>query len=187
MKAVIDTSSLVSLVRYYLPFDKGGKLASFLEEQILAGSILVIDKVVEECGRLGGGQVVGALPFLKKARYRTDTSVLTAVPKFYNLVDNNFVNGSEKNRLDEAEYQLQRDDFLNSADLRMILYAYNSLDSEPVIIITEETGYSNDGKVFKKIPEICRSIGITTMSLPAFLSEYEVIDCSIDVIATTLF
>lgn len=36
MKVVIDTSSLVSLVRYYLPFDKERKLKSFLEERILA-------------------------------------------------------------------------------------------------------------------------------------------------------
>ena len=69
----------------------------------------------------------------------------------------------------------------------MILYAYNSKDIEPVIIITEETGYSNDGKVFKKIPEICKSIGITTMTLPDFLSKYDVIDFSIDIAATTLF
>lgn len=36
MKAVIDTSSLVSLVRYYLPFDKEGKLKAFIEERIEA-------------------------------------------------------------------------------------------------------------------------------------------------------
>lgn len=187
MKAVIDTSSLISLVRYYLPFDKGGKFSVFLEEQILAKNILVIDKVVEECELQGKGQVVNAFPFLKKVKYKTNTSTLTAAPKFYNLVDHNFVVGTEKNRLNDAEYQLKRDEFLNSADLRMILYAYNSKDIEPVIIITEETGYSNDGKVFKKIPEICKSIGITTMTLPDFLSKYDVIDFLIDIAATTLF
>lgn len=35
----------------------------------------------------------------------------------------------------------------------MILYAYNNMDKDPVII-TEETGFNNDGKIFKKIPEI---------------------------------
>ena len=187
MKAVIDTSSLISLVRYYLLFDKGGKFTRFLEGQILAKNILVIDKVIEECELQGKGQVVNAFPFLKKAKYKTNTSTLTALPKFYRLVDNNFVNRSEKNRLNDAEYQIKKDEFLNSADLRMILFAYNNKDTDPVIIITEETGFSNDGKVFKKIPEICKSIGITTMSLPEFLSEYKAIDLSIDVISTTLF
>lgn len=32
MKAVIDTSSLVSLVRYFLPFDKEGKLKAFQKD-----------------------------------------------------------------------------------------------------------------------------------------------------------
>ena len=186
MKAIIDTSSLISLVRYYLPFDKGGKLARFLEEQILAKNILVIDKVIEECERQGGGQVLNAFPFLKKAKFKTNTSTLTAEPKFYRLVDNNFVNRSEKNHLNEAEYQLKRDKFLNSADLRMILFAYNNKNTNPVII-TEETEFRNDGKVFKKIPEICKSISIATMSLPAFFSECEVIDFSINVASTTLF
>ena len=49
MKAVIDTSSLVSLVRYYLPFDKEGKLTSFLEERILAKKIIVMEEVALEC------------------------------------------------------------------------------------------------------------------------------------------
>ena len=185
MKAVIDTSSLISLVRYYLPFDKDGKLRDFLEKQILRKDILVIDKVIEECEYQGKGQVIVAFPFLKEARYKTDT--LIPLPKFYKLVDNNFVNGSERNRINEAEYQLKRDEFLNSTDLRMILYAYNNMDKDPVIIITEETGFNNDGKIFKKIPEICRSINITTMSLPEFLSKHAVINLSIDISPTTLF
>lgn len=184
MKAVIDTSSLISLVRYYLPFDKDGKLRDFLEKQILCENILVIDKVIEECKYQGKGQVIVAFPFLKEARYKTDT--LIPLPKFYKLVDNNFVNGSERNLINEAEYQLKRDEFLNSTDLRMILYAYNNMDKDPVII-TEETGFNNDGKIFKKIPEICRSINITTMSLPEFLSKHEVINLSIDISLTTLF
>ena len=35
MKALIDTSSLISFVRYYLPFDQDNKLKDFLEKQIL--------------------------------------------------------------------------------------------------------------------------------------------------------
>ena len=52
MKAVIDTSSLVSLVRYFLPFDKEGKLKTFLDENILSGKVIVLEQVAEECKRL---------------------------------------------------------------------------------------------------------------------------------------
>lgn len=71
MKAVIDTSSLVSLVRYFLPFDKEGQLAAFLEERILSGKIIVLEQVVEECKRQGKGQVIDALPFIAKPKYKT--------------------------------------------------------------------------------------------------------------------
>jgi hypothetical protein len=69
MKAVIDTSSLVSLVRYFLPFDKEGKLKAFLEENILSGNIIVLEQVAEECKRQGKGQVIEAFPFIAKPKY----------------------------------------------------------------------------------------------------------------------
>lgn len=187
MKVLIDTCSLISFVRYYLPFGKEGKLLTFLEEQILSKNIIVLDKVITECSRQGKGLVINALPFLKNAKYKTDSTTLIPRPKFYNLIDNNFVIGSEKNRLDQAEYQIERDRFLNSTDLGLILYAYNHKDSETISIVTEETGYSNDGKVFKKIPEICKSIDINTMTLPEFFKSSEILDLSVNLTATTLF
>lgn len=44
MKAVIDTSSLVSLVRYFLPFDKEGKLKAFLEENSIINMTVEVAK-----------------------------------------------------------------------------------------------------------------------------------------------
>lgn len=137
MKAVIDTSSLIAFVRYYLPFDKAHKLRDFMEKQILDKKIVVLDKVATECEYQGQGQVVSALPFLKDRKYKTSTASLIAPPKFHKLIDNNFINGSEKNHLGEAEYQVERDQFLKSADCAMILYAYTNKDDES-IIITEE-------------------------------------------------
>ncbi len=55
MKAVIDTSSLVSLVRYYLPFDKEGKLKAFIEERIEAKELVVLEQVAAECKLQGKG------------------------------------------------------------------------------------------------------------------------------------
>ncbi|MGI5848236.1 MAG: DUF4411 family protein [Candidatus Cryptobacteroides sp.] len=187
MKAVIDTSSLISFVRYYLPFDKDNKLKDFLEQQILEKKIVVLDKVAEECEYCSHSLVISALPFINNNKYKTSTSSLFAPPKFHNLIDNNFINSSERNRLGEAEYQAERDRFLKSTDCNLILYAFVNNPTEETIIITEETGYNNDGKSFKKIPENCKSIGITTLSLPKFLEANGVIDFSINVTATTLF
>ena len=64
MTVVIDTSSLISLVRYYLPFDKDGKLVETIQSKVVSGEIVVLDKVIEECKYFSGGRVVSKLPFL---------------------------------------------------------------------------------------------------------------------------
>ena len=187
MKVVIDTSSLLSMVRYYLPFDKEGKLKSFLEDRILSGEIVVLENVVEECKFQGRGQIVAAFPFLDKSRYKTSMTNVPINRKLYNMIDNNFINGSVRARFGEAEYESERNKYIASADFAMILYAYSIKESDNVVIVTEETGYSNDGKPFKKIPDICQSIGISTMNFPTLLSENDTISLSIDVVKTTLF
>lgn len=40
MKVVIDTNSLLSLIRYYLPFDKNGILFQFIKKKIEIGEII---------------------------------------------------------------------------------------------------------------------------------------------------
>lgn len=187
MKALIDTSSLISFVRYYLPFDQGNKLKSFLEKQILEKRIIVLDKVATECVYTCQGLVVSALPFINNKKYKTSTSSLIAPQKFHKLIDNNFLIGTEKKELSIAEYQNKRDAFLNSADCFLILYAFTNKASEDIIIITEETGFNNDGKVFKKIPENCKFIDVKTQTLPEFFTSNDLINLSIDVAATTLF
>lgn len=187
MKAIIDTCSLISFVRYYLPFDQDNQLKNFLETQILEKKIIVLDKVAKECEYTSQGLVISALPFIKNKKYITSTSSLIAPAKFHKLIDNNFLIGSEKKGLTDAEYQSKRDGFLNSADCAIILYAYNNKASEEIIIITEETGYNNDGKVFKKIPENCKIIDVKTQTLPEFFKSNDLINFSIDITATTLF
>ena len=49
MKVAIDTNSLLSLVRYYLPFDKKSVLFDFIKAKIKDGEIIIIDKILEEC------------------------------------------------------------------------------------------------------------------------------------------
>ena len=103
------------------------------------------------------------------------------------MIDNNFINGSVAEQLPPAEYQIQRDKFIASADFAMVLYAYSVKEKEEVAIVTEETGYSNDGKPFRKIPGICDTIGVRTLNLPQFLVENSLIDLTVEVQKTSLF
>jgi hypothetical protein len=70
MTVVIDTNSLLSLVRYYLPFDKNSVLFDFIKTKIQSGEIIIIDKVLEECTYNSKGIV------LKKLDYLADKSFL---------------------------------------------------------------------------------------------------------------
>ena len=187
MKAVIDTCSLLALVRYYLPFDNEGKLKSFFENHIDSGEIIILDKVFDECRFLGQGQVIKALPFLSPLKCKTIAVANALNKKLFNMIDNNFVVKGATARLQEAEYQLVRDKFVDSADFAIVMFAYGIKDQESVRIVTEETENSNDGKPFQKIPGICKSLKLQTQSLPEFLLEKDIISMSVDAAELTLF
>jgi len=187
MKVVIDTNSLLSLVRYYLPFDKNSVLFNFIEGLITTGDIIIIDKILEECEYTSKGIVLKTLgyltdkSFLKASKLPVNTEyILPPAPaKFYRLVDNQFINGVIKNRLTPVEYENRKTDFLNSADMRLILFCLNFKKEYPfedIYLVTEETEESNDSKVFKKIPAICKEVGIQTLSLPQMLEKFDKID-----------
>ena len=57
---------------------------------------------------------------------------------------------------------------MSTGDAKLLFYALNNLDKEP-IIITEETMLSNDGKLFKKLPAICEILGIKHMTVAEWL------------------
>ncbi len=40
-------------------------------------------------------------------------------------------------------------------------------------LVTEETESSNDNKLFKKIPAICKELEIETMTLPELIAKYD--------------
>ena len=61
--------------------------------------------------------------------------------------------------------------------MKQILLCLNFLkDGEKVVLVTEETESSNDNKLFKKIPTICKELNVETMTLPELLGNYEDID-----------
>ncbi len=184
MKVVIDTSSLLSLVRYYLPFDKKAILFEEFKTKISSGEILVIDKIIDECEYTSKGIVLSVLSFLTdktfnkthKLPLNTEFILPPAPAKFYRQVDNQFVNGVLKNRLTETQYDSVKNDFMNSADMKLILTSLNlkkDFPMEEVFLVTEETEVSNDNKVFKKIPAICSQLGIDTINIQQLIEKIE--------------
>ena len=187
MKVVIDANSLLSLVRYYLPFDKKSVLFEFIKEKISQGEIIIIDKVLEESSYTAKGLVIRTLtylddkPFLKTAKipYKTEFLLAPAPAKFLRQVENQFVNTVVRKQrgLTDTEFENQKNKFLNDADMKQIILCLNYMkDSEEVVLVSEETESSNDNKLFKKIPAICRELGIPTMTLPELLDKYDGID-----------
>lgn len=190
MKVVIDTSSLLSLVRYYLPFDKKGLLFEVIKTKISVGEILVIDKIIDECEYTSKGIVLSTLSFLTdktfnkthKLPLNTEFILPPAPAKFYRQVDNQFVNGVLKNRLTETQYDSVKNDFMNSADMKLILTSLNlkkDFSTENIFLVTEETEVSNDNKVFKKIPAICSQLGIDTINIQQLIDKLEGISLEI--------
>lgn len=187
MKVVIDTNSLLSLVRYYLPFDKKKVLYQFFKKKIEIGEIIIIDKVLEECTYNSKGIVISTLnylndkEFLKSAKvpFKTDSLLAPSPAKFLRQVESQFVNTivRKQRKLTDTEFENQKNTFLNNADLKQIILCLNlQMDGEKVVLVTEETESNNDNKLFKKIPAICKELNINTLTLPELLVKYEGID-----------
>ncbi|MBW3518430.1 DUF4411 family protein [Flavobacterium sp. NKUCC04_CG] len=191
MIVVIDTSSLLSLVRYYLPFDKKTILFEAIKSKIANGEILVIDKIIEECNYTSKGIVVTTLTFLadktfnktNKLPLNTEFLLPPAPAKFLRLVDNQFVIGVQKNRLTEIQYDSVKNDFMNSADVKLILTSLTLQRDNPdkeILLVTEETEFSNDNKVFKKIPAMCSLLGIKTINIQQLIKKLDGINFEIN-------
>ncbi len=102
-----------------------------------------------------------------------------APAKFLRQVESQFVNTivRKQRNLTDTEFENQKNLFLNSADLKQIILCLNlQKDGEKVVLVTEETESSNDNKLFKKIPTICKELNIYTLTLPEILEKYEGID-----------
>lgn len=171
MKILIDTSSLLSLVRYYLPFDQEKILYSVFQKKIENGEILVLDKVYAECVYTSNGLVIKSLPFLTDKKVKINTTSLLPTQKFFNQLENQFINGSVKNTLSEVEFENRKNQYLESADCKILLYGIMlENDGEDALIVSEETASSNDNKSFKKLPSICKILDLKIITLPELLT-----------------
>jgi len=184
MKVVIDTNSLLSLVRYYLPFDNNGVLFQFIKKKIENGEIIIIDKVLEECIYISKGIVISKLGYLSdtsfqksfKVPFKTDSLLAPAPAKLIRQVESQFVNTivRKQKKLTDTEFENQKNAFLESADMKQIILCLNlQKDGEKVVLVSEETESSNDNKLFKKIPAICKILEIETMTLPEILGQFK--------------
>ncbi len=188
MRAVIDTSSLVSLVRYYLPFDNKGILFKLIKEKLLKGEIIIIDAVHEECKYVSQKIVLKSLDYLadkeflreSKLLVKTDDLIPLAPTRFMNMVNNQFVaNQFQFKKLSEAQFEVQKNNFMGSADAKLIMYCQHLIKDnreEEIYLVTEESISTNDLKLFKKIPAICKILGIKVIGLPELLGMYTEVD-----------
>ena len=162
MKVVIDTNSLLSLVRYYLPFDKKRVLFEFFKNKIETGEIIIVDRVLQQCAYSSKGIVLSTLDYLNdktflkaaKVPYKTDSLLAPSPAKFLRQVENQFVNSVVRNqkKITDIEFENQKNAFLDDADMKQIILCLNLLkEDEKVVLVTEETESSNDNKLFKKI------------------------------------
>lgn len=184
MKVIIDTSSLLSLVRYYLPFDKKTKLFDFIKFEIENGNLILIDAVYQECEYTTQGLVLKSLDYLNDKDFKKDFKIPLktkdlippSTKKFYNLLNDNFRTPLSR-RLNDAEFEERKKEFLETADARMIILALiKKSEKQEIAIVTEESENGNDQKAFKKIPSICKMLDIKVMTLPDLLKIYQGID-----------
>ncbi|ADQ81634.1 DUF4411 family protein [Riemerella anatipestifer] len=182
MKVIIDTNSLLSLVRYYLPFDKENLLFNFIKEKIEIGEIIIIDKVYEQCTYNAKGLVLNQLAFLtdktflkkSKTPYKTGTLFAPSPAKFLRMLENQFVVTVQRKKITDVEFEVSKNKHLEDADIKQIILCLNLMKSEPdVYLVTEETAESNDNKLFKKIPAMCNELNIQCIALPKLLKIYE--------------
>jgi hypothetical protein len=180
MRVLIDTSSLLSLVRNYLPLDKSGFLFEEIRNKISTGEFILLDAVYEESKYQSKGIILKKLDYLSdkgflkeyKIIVKTDELLPLAPGKFMNMLGNQFAIQGQLKRLNEAEFEVKKKEFMESADAKLILYCQHLIKGNPeeeIYLLTEETAAANDLKLFKKIPAICEILDIPVITLPELL------------------
>lgn len=171
MRFIIDTSTWVSLVKYYKPFDNSSVIYDFFKQKIKGGEFILLSEVSLECSFVSKKIVIKELDFITNTKFITKTTELLPTKKFYNLLENQFCNQLQKRLLTETEVENLTNIFLKEADAKIILKAIEiskTLDNE-ITVVTEETTSNNDNKLFKKIPAICKELNIDCIGLPKLI------------------
>jgi len=176
MIVLLDTSSLLSLVRYYLPFDGNNILLKYFEENFLVKEFIILDKVYEESKHVSGGIILEKLTILKDKKLIIKTDNLLPDQKFFRRLENEFCYSRWKKELSTPQFETRKTAYLNSADCKLLLYWLQNTDIQnpnEMIIVTEETEVDNDRKAFKKLPAICNMLQIEHKTLPELISLFD--------------
>lgn len=181
MKAIIDTSSLISLVRYYSPFDEKDALHDYVVKKIETGEFIVLDKVADECKNAAKSIVVNTFEVINHSVHCVNTKNLLPTKSFFGLLDNNFINKIQRNKITDTEFEVMKGEFIESGDGAIIMYSMScqKKGDNDVIVVTEETSTNNDGKPFKKLPLLCKIIDLPCITLPDLLQRCNGIKFSI--------
>jgi len=75
MKVIIDTSSLLSLARYYLPFDPNTRLFNYIKSEFESGNLVIIDAVLQECEYTSKGLVLKTLDYLNQKDFKKEFKI----------------------------------------------------------------------------------------------------------------
>ena len=175
MAIVVDTCSLVSLAKNYLPLDDNGSLLSFVQEKISSKEWILLDAIQKESEYTSQGIVMEKMPFLKDRSCvtKTDNVFPPSQKKFDNMLDRNFSIPVLRKDYTDEQYIVMKDEFVKSGDGRIIVYCLslkNDLELfTELSVLTEETRNTNDGKLFKKLPLICDHLEIKVLTLPDYL------------------
>lgn len=169
-KFVIDTSSLLVLVRHLLKFDRDGKLLKIIKEMFSQGTAVLHEVVHEEIHRK---MVAGALGFLHSA---PRVLVQKPTPARLRHVHDHWIN-KERNLTD-----IKLEEYSLKADCQIIEHCRRmnaKMSSIEHVVVTEELPYLDENsnarpRPFKKIPDICASEGVRCMNLVDMLKEIDV-------------
>ncbi|RPH34405.1 MAG: DUF4411 family protein [Bacteroidales bacterium] len=175
MRVVIDTSSLLALVRYYLPFDKDNLLKNLLIKKVENKEIVILDKVAIESKRTARGVIVEKLEFIEDKKNQIKTDTLLPEVSFLRDLENRLCYAARKNILTDIQFDNRKKEFLESADAKLILFCLTNKDQlglDKTIVVTEETKADNDNKVFKKLPELCSLLGIDHCNITVLLKNH---------------
>ncbi len=177
MVALIDTCSLRRLVEYYLPFDKDNILVDFFVRRYHAKELLVIDAVYNECRGQMKGTIISSLPFLSD-NTSISTFNMAVSRRANNIIDHQFCIQPAYRKLSEDEiirnqkYAVLKEQFMNTADFRLMLFAKQQITLfNDIEVVTDETRHANDSKIFKKLPACCDLVGIISKNIVEYLKE----------------
>jgi len=107
MRTIADSSSLIALAKYYFPFDSAEALDAYPGNEIRNGSLILLDKVIEEVKHVSQGLAYDTFACLREKKVARSTVGVMPTQKFYHMLDNNFVDRVMKRRKfsdDEEEY-----------------------------------------------------------------------------------